>query len=127
MDNWRYLPAGRDLDKLVAISAGWTLNRVDYQGDYAIIPPDADENYTTTYYGTEAEAWETLPHFSTIDEHAEILLDDLTFAAFLKEAREKKIDGLASPWAVKSLERALANGYRALVICRAYLMYKRVE
>jgi hypothetical protein len=134
---WRNLPPGRDLDREVAAALGWQINAmlVGVTGQrYCIIPPDVQwPEYKTTHYPTVDEAWETLPHYSTIDEHAELLLEDRQFNSLWGYVLNHDMNNL-SDVGLSSIFRTFEDrlavigyldvGFRAAAICYTYLLYR---
>jgi hypothetical protein len=70
--NWRELPAGRGLDRIIAERLGYTVQFNENNGYYYLVRPDGTKAIN---YGTEWAAWEASPAFS-VDANAAIALWD---------------------------------------------------
>lgn len=107
--NWRDLPAGRDLDRLVAEKAGYRVqhDHPDYilwsaDGDFVVRQPD------------EYLAWRHVPHYSTSVDAALALVPggDIAFELYRDENTGDwwaEFDGWydeGSPWPALAIVRA---------------------
>lgn len=135
--NWREMPAGRELDRVIAERVGWavechkvvypTSSSYDY---YRLIGPNGEEKRD---YDIPEAAWQDAPHYST-DANAALSLPtaDLYFIDLHGPHSENSLWHAFIEWGYSDEEdeypsfRAEADT-AALAVCRAWLAWKDAQ